>query len=147
MIYVAHTKSLNPFPVIMALSNTWGLLVLMGFIGLGIVNVPRKIMFESSYESLMYYYHYSVSKAEASYKSAREGYLRVLSRVKDFDAAIRSTDSVHRPLIDTIIAKCDPELYAKAKPSAKPPDIYYNALVSLHYDVMTHSHNYSVEQE
>ena len=147
LIYVVQTKSLNPLPVVMALGNTWGLLVLMGFIGLGLVNVPRKIRFESSYGSLLRYYHYSASKAEQDYTAAREGYARTLSRVKAFDATIRRTDAVHRPLIDAVIAKCDQELYAKAKPSGKTPDVYHNALVSLHADVISSSHNYTVAQE
>lgn len=145
VIYVIFTGNANPLPTFMALGNAWGLLLLIAFLGYGLVAIPRLLWRLSSPATAFDRYCFALVKARDDLRCAEQDYEDTLRLVREYDRVIDRRD-VFRKFIDTIISEIPTSQYANIPPgnpvTIDPEnDIGYDKLTSLHYKVMFYSHN------
>lgn len=145
IIYVIFTGNANPLPTFMALGNAWGLLLLIAFLGYGLVAIPRMLWQFSSPKTAFERYCFALVKARDDLRCAEEDYEDTLRIVQEYDRIVDRRD-VFRKFVDAIISEIPLTQYSnvpKGNPVKLDPDedVGYDKLTSLHYKVMFYSHN------
>lgn len=148
VIYVIFTGNANPLPTFMALGNAWGLLLLIAFLGYGLVALPRLLWRLSSPATAFERYCFALVKARDDLRCAEQDYEDTLRTVREYDRVVDRRD-VFRKFVDAIISEIPPSQYSAVANSNNnnnstidpDTDIGYDKLTALHYKVMFYSHN------
>lgn len=144
VIYIIVTKSFSLIPLCKALSNAWGLCLLILTLGYGLVTIPKKVWHRSSVKKRISKYYFDVGKAKGKLDNARDDFLKTLRLLKSYDTYMDTSDPF-RKYVDTIL-KREPTGYESQNItcSTNDPDIDYDKLVKLHYNVMFYDHEYNL---
>lgn len=144
ILYVVVTKSFNLFSLCKALSNAWGLCLLILTLGYGLVTVPKKVWHRSSVKKRISKYYFDVGKAKGKLNNAREDLFKVLCMLKSYDTYMDTSDP-YRKYVDVIISKAPPSYNSpNITCSTDDPRLDYKKIVSLHYKVMFYTHEYDL---
>jgi hypothetical protein len=92
-----------------SLSNAYGLLLLVSFMGYGVVDLPRYLWQQANKERTMRLYEFEAARLEETRDEKEIALKEALSQVKSVDAAVPQS-SVLRQYIDQIMKTCEKEL-------------------------------------
>eukprot|EP00047_Mylnosiga_fluctuans_P013189 m.29964 g.29964 ORF g.29964 m.29964 type:complete len:735 (+) comp4725_c0_seq1:71-2275(+) len=111
LIYIAATNHLDMAglkAVVIAMANMSGLVVVMVFLGHGIVALPRQWFKQFNWEGMLKAYQYRAGKLRDELTDAEEKVNGLIGKVKDLRGVIPADDPL-RPYLNEIIRHC-PEL-------------------------------------
>jgi len=111
LFLVAINKGFDPEQIIavaIAAANTWGLFLLICFLGHGLVEVPRRLWRYADKATTLKYYQYRVVFYQKDYEKWKSELANTLKLVKKYSEIIPMHDPF-RPYIDLIVSKCPSE--------------------------------------
>jgi hypothetical protein len=88
----------------MAVSNAYGLIIVIALLGYGLVEVPKKIWRKTDREGTMRYYQYKAYLHLEQYDQAEKELQTTMKLVKRYDDAIKIGEEF-RPYMDIIVSK------------------------------------------
>jgi LMBR1-like membrane protein len=121
--------------VILALSNGWGLFLLVCLLGFGLEQVPRLVWRRSNAAMLMKHYQYRAGELSTSLEDAGAKLTPVLRLLRRVDEATPRNDP-YRAYVDRIVGRCLKEYAAEPYAEGEWEPTTYAALVSLHESVL-----------
>lgn len=126
--------------VSMVLTNSWGLLLVVCFVGVGVIIVPRDMWRKSYVDGTLRQNQWKVGLFHEKYKETYDELIAVMKQVRKLDTDIRMTDRF-RDFVDAIVFDCPPEYQIIMQGEG---DIRYDrkVLVDLHYKLLLAKHNY-----
>ncbi|KJE88755.1 hypothetical protein CAOG_00345 [Capsaspora owczarzaki ATCC 30864] len=107
-LYIAIKASLSVdalLGIAMAASNTWGLFLLIGLLGVGLVETPRSTWNESRADWVTRHLQFKASKLRTELDDAEDDLSETLTDVKAVTQKINFTHHL-RPYVDEILFKC-----------------------------------------
>lgn len=124
----------------MVLTNSWGLFLVVCFVGVGVINVPRDLWRKSYVEGTLRKNQWKVGLYHDKYKTTYEELVTTMKIVRKLDTDIRMTDR-YRDFVDAIVYDCPPEYQIIMRGEG---EIRYDrkGLVELHYRLIQAKHNY-----
>lgn len=138
----ANKNFLSALGVAMALANSWGLFLVVCFLGVGVILNPRNMWRKSQFSVLYKQSLWKLGDLYEKYKKSRTKLFETLRCVKKYDEEIRFTDP-NREFIDIIIKNCPKEyesvIYGSVDEVVKNER---KKLVELNYRVIQRSYEY-----
>nr|BAK02403.1 predicted protein [Hordeum vulgare subsp. vulgare] len=142
LIYIGIAQSLTAmslYSLVIGLSNTWGLFLLMFFIGHGCVEIPRNLWHKSNNALQLRYLQYELAALDQSLADADAHLTKIMRKIRSMDQRCPQADP-HRPYVDKIISHCPPQ-FGLMSDGAGHTTISYSNLVKIHMKLMRADHN------
>jgi hypothetical protein len=121
-----------------AAANAWGLLLVILFLGYGLVEIPRKIWYRASRHQMLKYYQFKAVELHDELLNSQEKLEKILKTVKKFEEQTPEGDPWH-PYVQSIIEKC-PKEYFDIYHGESDMEITYGNLVKLSSEVKWAAH-------
>jgi len=126
--------------ICIALGNAWGLLLLVGFLGYGLVEIPKRIWRQSNRMHALKHQRFKVVGHRDAAEKAKKELDALLKLVKQYSESITAEDDDLLPYLDIIIKECPPE-YSDLGFGEGKVEKTYEKLVSLRYKLKRAMHN------
>ncbi|KCV71177.1 hypothetical protein H696_02129 [Fonticula alba] len=135
LIIILSTQKLgfaDLFDLIIALANIYGLVMIVGFMGYGFVELPRTLWRNSNRIRRMHYLEFYTESRYQDYVKAERELADLLATVKGLDLAIGPRDPL-RPKVNIIVGKCPIDYMAVVEyNTVNPYDFDIDSLMDLH---------------
>lgn len=125
--------------LLIAASNTWGLLLLGLMMGYGVVDLPRTLWRYHNRTSTMHAYEVRIAKLHGELGEAREKLEETIDEVRTIAAEVFDSHSL-RPFVNLIILKCPLtyDISMEGAKHAKDTKVTKKSLAALHYKLKVH---------
>lgn len=124
----------------MVLANSWGLFLMVCFIGVGIIMVPKKFWRKSKVQTTLKQLQWKVGNLYDKQKETYDELVSTLKLVRKLDDEIRLTDRF-RDFVDIIVNDCPPE-YQLIEYGEGEIKYDRKGLVDLHYRLISAKYNH-----
>lgn len=121
-----------------AAANAWGLLLVILFLGYGLVEIPRKIWYQASRRQMLKYYQFKAVELHDELLNSQEKLEKILKTVKKFEEQTPEGDPWHH-YVASIIEKC-PKEYFDIYHGESDMEVTYGNLVKLSSEVQWAAH-------
>eukprot|EP01119_Soliformovum_irregulare_P019574 TRINITY_DN6229_c0_g1_i1.p1 TRINITY_DN6229_c0_g1~~TRINITY_DN6229_c0_g1_i1.p1 ORF type:complete len:649 (-),score=115.17 TRINITY_DN6229_c0_g1_i1:51-1745(-) len=122
------------YGVAIAASNAWGLLVLIGLLGHGLVEIPKRLWRHANRTLTLRHYQWQAVHQKEAFEKAKRELMIALKRVKKYADKVPKHDPL-RGYIEEIVEKC-PMQYRDIIVGEGEAEMSYSKLVSLHRKVV-----------
>eukprot|EP01130_Rhizamoeba_saxonica_P014692 TRINITY_DN6433_c0_g1_i1.p1 TRINITY_DN6433_c0_g1~~TRINITY_DN6433_c0_g1_i1.p1 ORF type:complete len:669 (+),score=76.56 TRINITY_DN6433_c0_g1_i1:63-2009(+) len=122
-----------------AISNAWGLLLLICFLGYGLCHVPRTIWRLANRPVQLKYIQFKLIGLKKDVDSSEEDLLKLLKKLKKLDESI-SSNHAFREYVDQML-KIVPDSYSKIRRGSGNVRNSYSAYVKFHTKLKSAIHN------
>jgi hypothetical protein len=105
IIFLVYIAIVNQFTsddlvgFVVALANTIGLSLLICLLGHGLIEVPRKLWDEASYQIRMKHYLYKLKQVDVDYDQCKEDLVNVCVLIRDVAKKIKSEDELYQQFL------------------------------------------------
>ncbi|KAL7722085.1 LMBR1 family region protein [Entamoeba marina] len=134
VMFLIWNKNGDWLGIAIAASNAWGLVMLIGMMGYGVVAVPLKTLKNISETHHVRTLQTGIYDLTEEHEEGELIYSELISLVKRADIDISQTDPI-RKCVNTIISEINPTRYAKTEP-ARSFIKNYDSLSELHANVV-----------
>eukprot|EP01117_Protostelium_nocturnum_P011912 TRINITY_DN4352_c0_g1_i2.p1 TRINITY_DN4352_c0_g1~~TRINITY_DN4352_c0_g1_i2.p1 ORF type:complete len:742 (-),score=199.86 TRINITY_DN4352_c0_g1_i2:78-2171(-) len=124
--------------VAVAASNSYGMFLMVAFLGYSLVETPAFYWRHSNDEKMLKYYYFLAVRYREQYEKGKNHLDKVMKHLKVFDEKIQSDDPF-RPLVDVVISQTPPE-YRDIFLGEGSPEVTYDKLVGIHHDLKAAIH-------
>jgi hypothetical protein len=127
--------------VALALATVWGTFLLVVFMGVGLVEIPRTCWRNANFHVMLRYYQFKLTAQHEELNQAHTEITTVEKLIKNLDDNVPISDP-NRSCVDTLIAECPPD-YALLEKGEGKVKTGYGDIVELHSRLISAKHNWN----
>jgi len=130
--------------IAIAAGNMWGLVLVIIFLGIGLVEIPRFLWRKSNRRVMLSHCYFKIAEYRSKIEDARDDLLASYAKLKAAEHGLPPQHE-YRQLVIKMVAKAIPDIYAHAQASG-PTIETYSGLSALNMEVLSTEHNYRVNK-
>jgi hypothetical protein len=141
MLFVVKWELSNILNVAVALATCWGVFLLVAFMGVGLVEIPRSCWRKGNLMVQLRLHYFKMACQHEELKKAHEEIKRVEKAIKKLDGLIPPLDE-NRKYMDELVGKCPPDYQLLEEGDGKVTGAY-SEIVDLHAELIIAIHGWN----